>query len=545
MKKIFVIILSIFSFFCINVNKTYALNVIELNQERINLGINYTSILKLTYNTTGSSNVVWSSADPSIATVNNGIVTGKKIGTTYITASIGNSKATCIVNIIDDYIPITKIKTNTLSDEILINQTKKIPVTIEPSNATNKTLTYSSSNPDIVTVDQNGNITGKKVGNASISIYSPEYKTTYLVTVTDKIPLQSISINKTLEINEFATSKLTVTFSPSTATNKKITWKSSDTKIVTVDDSGNIKALAPGTANITVISNDGGYTSICKVTVKEISKELKNISLNKQELTLKVDEEETLTITYDPTYAKNKEIIWSSSDEKIATVENGKIKALKPGTVEIKAVSKEGNKEAICKLTVLAPPIESISFAKKEQTVYVGTDTILTTISVPVDSSLNNPIWTSSNEEIATIKDGILTAISVGEVTITISNEDGSIKAETLIKIIEKPREPLEIKIEGYNLNFKENIKTYTLSIGNEKTLNIKANIDTNKITIKGNNDLKNGSIITITINDKEKVTYIINIKKKENYTIYFIIAISILLFINIIRILLKNKKKK
>ena len=84
-------------------------------------------------------------------------------------------------------------------------------------------------------------------------------------------------------------------------------------------------------------------------------------------LSLKVDESETLSVNYDPSYASNKEITWSSSNKQIATVENGKITAKKPGTTEIKAVSKEGKYEATCKVTVLSAPIESIKFEKEEQ----------------------------------------------------------------------------------------------------------------------------------------------------------------------------------
>ena len=103
----------------------------------------------------------------------------------------------------------------------------------------------------------------------------------------------------------------------------------------------------------------------------------------------------------------------------------------------------------------------------------------------------------------------------------------------------------MNIKIEGYDLKFNPDIKIYTLEIGNESSLKISTNVDENKVRINGNQNLKDGSIITINITDEENIRYIINIKQKKDVTIYFIAAISILLLINLIRIMVKNKKKK
>ena len=92
-------------------------------------------------------------------------------------------------------------------------------------------------------------------------------------------------------------------------------------------------------------------------------------------------------------------------------------------------------------------------------------------------------------------------------------------------------------------MNFDPSIKNYKLKIGSENQLKI--NVNKEKYTVNGNQKLKDGSIITITVNEEEKVTYVINIKKKTNYTIYFIIVISLLLLLNLIRMLVKSKKKK
>lgn len=538
-KKIILVIIQILLLMGINNKKVYA--ALEISCDNMYLGVNYQQTLKAT----GASNKVeWKSSDQNVVTVSNGLITGKQTGTAYIRAQSGSEIDTCKITVIKDYVPVSNIQLESNEKTLTINEKIKINPTITPSNASNKVITYKSNNPSIAIVDASGNVTAKKVGTAHISA-SIEGKTTmYKVIVVDTIALKSITTKSSIEIKEQETAKLTVTYTPSNATNKKVTWKSSNTNIVTVDTNGNLKGISPGSATITIISNDGGHVATSKVTVIAIDKSLKGITLNKSELTLQMGNEETLTINYNPTYAENKNITWSSSDKKIAKVENGKITAIKPGTTEIKAISEDGNHEAICKLTVTSLPIESIIFEKEEQTIYIGAKTTLNTISTPKDTAINNPIWTSSDETIATVTNGIVTAKKTGKTTITISSQDGKITASTIVNVIEKPSEPLKIEVEGYELNFDKNKKTYTLTIGKESTLKIKTNIDSKKVTINGNRDLKNGSIITISIKEKEKITYIINIKKKQNYTIYFIAVISILLLLNIIRILLKNKKK-
>ena len=542
MKKYLLIIFSVLLMICISIKIVYA--NININYTELNIGIDVTQQLKLSGDVI--DNVSWSNSNDKIASINNGYVTGLSLGTTYITANRGAYSSTCKVNVISNYIAVNNISLPSNSGELLINETKNINAEVNPSNASNKKLFYSSSDSSVVSIDSSGNMTGNELGSAIITIVAENKSTSYKVNVVDKINLESISISpSTMNLTEGNTGKLSISFSPENATDKSITWKSSNTGIVTVDASGNIKAISAGNATITATSNDGGYTSSSKITVNPLNKSLKGISLNKTELTLTVGESENLSVSYNPSYASNKEVTWSSSNKNIATIDNGKVTAIKPGTTEIKVISNEGKYESVCKVTVLSPPIESIKFEQDEQTVYVGSVTSLKTISTPEDTMINDPIWTSSDETIATIDNGKLTALKVGKTTVTVSDNEGKVTASTEITVVEKPEDALMITIAGYNLNFDPSVKDYTLVIGNEKSLDIKVNRDDKKVIIGGNRDLQNGSIITITINEKPKTTYVINIRKKQSNIIYFIVIITVLLLINIIRILIKNKKRK
>ena len=545
MKKRIIVLLTILLF---GFNLKIVNAAIKINNDEISIGVNSS----YTLSTSGSetSNIKWSSTDSTIASVGetNGQVTGKKVGTTYITVTDGVNSDTCKINVINNYIAVTDIKTARGSVTLVLNETKNIGASVLPSNATNKSIKYSSNNPNIVSVDGSGNIKGLAVGSTYIFISAESKSISYKVTVVDNIKLEGISIDKTKEIKEGASDKLTVTYNPNNATNKAVSWKSSNTGIVTVDSNGNIKGIAPGSATITVTSNDGSHVATSKITVTAIDKTLKSISLNKKELKLDSGKTETLTVTYNPSNTDTKNVTWKSSDTEVATVDAaGKVTALKPGTAEIKATSEVGNYEATCKVTVTALPIKSIKFALEEQEMYLGDTKTLETIAEPTYSVITEPVWTSSDIGVISISEtGELTALALGTATITVSDKDGKITASTKVTVVNRPPEKLIITIEGYDINFKEEVTDYTLMIGKEDSLNIKTNLDPSNVVIGGNRDLQNGSIITITVNNNgTKQQYVLNIKKKATYTLYFIIIISVLLIANIIRIIIKNKKNK
>ena len=520
-------------------------NSISLHKNEITLGIGDSTTRYYDLSTElNSSNIVWTSSNEKVATVDSkGKITAISYGTAIITARINGVSSTCLVNVNNTYIAVNGIKLNKTNITMLIDSTETITATITPANASNKDIVWTSSNNEIVSVKPNGKITAKKIGTAVITASSSGYSTTCVVNVAKTINLKGISLNKTnLTIKENATQKLDVIYNPSNATNKKITWKSSNTNIVKVDSNGNITGVKPGSATITAVSNDGGYVATTKITVEQLSKKVSGISLDKEELNMVVGNEETLKATIKPSYAENKKIIWESSNESVATVKDGIITAKKAGTVEIKAITEDGKKEVICKVNVSNPPIESISFKEEQQTVYIGSTKTLITVSNPINSSIENPIWTSSNPKVATIKNGKLTALTEGETTITISNKEKTITASTTIKVIKKT---LDITIKGYNLKFDPNKKDYTLKIKNEDKLEISTTAKEGTYTINGNHKLKDGSIITITVNEKEKKTYIIKIKKRTNNIIFFTIVISLLLIVNLIRMIHKKIKTK
>ena len=137
---------------------------------------------------------------------------------------------------------------------------------------------------------------------------------------------------------------------------EKVAYISSDESVVKIDQEGNIEAIGTGTVTITVITEDDEEEYV--ITVIEPSKVVivKKIELSKTSLSLKVGEKHELTYKISPSNATNKEISWTSSDNKIATVENGIVEGLKNGTVTITA--KNGKASATCIVKVTGEPVK-------------------------------------------------------------------------------------------------------------------------------------------------------------------------------------------
>ena len=168
------------------------------------------------------------------------------------------------------------------------------------------------------------------------------------------VKVESVSLNTTsLTLVEGDSQSLTATVSPSNADNKKVSWSSSNSSVATVDDRGTVTAIAPGTATITAKTEDGGKTATCSVTVNSRVISVESVSLDKTELELIEGDKATLVATVLPENADNKNVIWNSSNEEIATVEDGVVTAIKEGEATITAKTEDGEKTATCSVTVI------------------------------------------------------------------------------------------------------------------------------------------------------------------------------------------------
>ncbi|MCR5100452.1 MAG: Ig-like domain-containing protein, partial [Butyrivibrio sp.] len=172
-------------------------------------------------------------------------------------------------------------------------------------------------------------------------------------TVEEKVAVTGIKASKSsIKIGKGGTYQLKSIIYPDNATDVTVTWKSDNTKIATVTGDGLVKAKKIGSTKITVTSNDGNYTATIKVKVVKTTK-VTGVKLNKSKKTLKVGKTYTLKATVKPKKATIKDVTWSSSNKKVATVDgNGKVTAKSKGTATITVKTKDGKYTATCKIKV-------------------------------------------------------------------------------------------------------------------------------------------------------------------------------------------------
>ena len=214
--------------------------------------------------------VVWTSSNEEVATVSDtGYVEICGVGTAVITVTAGNVKAACKITVpqLIDWIEFDEDEI-----ELKAGQTYQLKPYISLSDATNKKLKYTSSDTKVAEVSASGLVTAKSEGEAKIRAAatdgSDEYAVCY-VTVTGKAKVTGITLDRTsAEVKRGEKLTLNATVSPSYASNKKVVWKSANTKIATVDANGSVTAKAPGRTKITVTSSENSsYQASCTVTV--------------------------------------------------------------------------------------------------------------------------------------------------------------------------------------------------------------------------------------------------------------------------------------
>ena len=329
--------------------------------------------------------VAWSSSNPLVATVDaNGLVEAKKKGTATITVTAqdgSNRKDTCTIYVqsdghickaVNELESVHPYKNNTNEFwQYTVKNAKTLNVTFDTRTEMEEDYDYlyiyDSKNNQI------GKYTGKELAGKTLRITGDTvriklvsddggtawgFKVTSVKANVTNVKVTKITLNKaSANVERGKTLQLTATVTPTTATNKAVTWTSSNTKVATVSSSGKVTAKAVGTATITCTAKDGsGVKATCKVTVKKPVVKVSKITLNKTSASLIKGDTLALKATVTPATATNKAVIWKSSNTKIATVSStGKVTAKAAGTVTITCTAKDGSgKKATCRITVRA-----------------------------------------------------------------------------------------------------------------------------------------------------------------------------------------------
>ena len=237
----------------------------------------------------------------------------------------------------------------------------------------------------------------------------------------------------TLNMVEGDTQHISAIVSPKEATNPEITWTSGNTSVATVTGSGDVTAVSPGEAKITVAAMDGsGVTATCQVTVTKKVILVSKIELNEKTLRLKPDETYQLEAVVTPDDATYNHPKWVSSDVKVATVENGKVTAVAPGTANItaEAADESGVKSEACVVTVIEPKTMFAKFPDmviRQGQEYTNQAVWYGTVDAYADrEDVTESTWTSDNESVVAAAVGSIKGIAPGKANVTIADPDGN-----------------------------------------------------------------------------------------------------------------------
>lgn len=408
---------------------------ISLDKSAVSLPVGSTTTLKATVLPTTAllKDVEWSSTNSTVATVNsNGVISAHSPGNTTIIAKTvdGGYTATCHITVVT---LVTEIVLNHTLLELYTGESSTLTATVLPKNASVKDVIWESSNTSVATIDNSGNITPITAGTTTITAIAKDSsgkKATCTITVLQHA--ESVTMNyETLTLNVGTTEQLTAIVNPVDASNKIVTWESSNDNIVSVDQKGLIHALAKGNAQITATSEDCGKRAVCKIEVKQF---VKSIVLNHTTATLNVDESVKLEATINPDDADNKSVLWQSSNSLIASVnQEGLVRAIAPGTVTISVTAQDGSDVAAKSVITVKQSVSSISLNSSSLNLGIGDIGSLVVTMTPNNASNTNFMVTSSNTSVATVtrsgQSVIVTTVGLGSSTITVTSEDGGHKA--------------------------------------------------------------------------------------------------------------------
>lgn len=330
-------------------------------------------------------------------------------------------------------VAVTGVSLSKTSLSLVEGGSETLTATVTPSNATNKAVSWKSSDATIASVDNSGKVTAVKAGSATITVTTTDGSKTATCSVTvtaNSVAVTGITIDKT-GISKVAgeTEKLSATVTPANATDKKVTWTTSDANVATVDESGNVTAVAAGSATITAKAGD--KTATCKVTVTAKEIVLNEIVVDPATKEVKEGETFELTVKFLPEGAEAKPVSWRSTNPEVATVEGGTVTTLKAGKTKIFAQVDGTEIEASCDLTVTQDPtLRGIEFASDRFGVEIGNPKKLELIFTPDYADNKVVTFSSSDPSVATVNaDGIVNGLSQGETTITAKSMEGGFEA--------------------------------------------------------------------------------------------------------------------
>lgn len=301
-----------------------------------------------------------------------------------------------------------------------------------PENTTPEIYIWSSSNPDIVSLELSGpklknccKVTALKDGETDITVSTENGINASCHIVISEVEITKIELNNNdVELLIGENKELTAKVTPDNASFKDLSYISSDKSVAKVGANGIIEALKPGECQIKVSNHDGKITAICNVKV--IPNEVTNLILNQNKLNIEQGDTYKFETTIEPTIATDKTVTWVSSDENIAKIDaDGTLTAVNVGECTITATSSNVEVKDECSVKVIPVSVKGLELNKTSSKILIGSNETLTATILPSNANNKKVSWGTSNATVAIVDNGVVTGLSAGNATITVTAEDG------------------------------------------------------------------------------------------------------------------------
>ena len=349
---------------------------------------------------------------------------------------------------------------------------------LEPENADAKSLVWSSSDPDVATVSA-GVVHALRAGSAVITVTSEDgnAKAECAVTVVcDLLGVRLENHSYSLKIGETLKLGSRVLFYPDRASDKSVGWSSSDTKVATVTETGDVTAVASGTAEIRVTSvANAELYDVCTVEV-----DIADLVLNATSLDMVVEDTFDL-VASEPSGVPVAGVNWTTTDADVASVDgNGHVVALSAGNAVIYATTQKGGHQAFCTVNV-RNKVDKITMSQSSADLLIGGgDLALSVELVPKEAAdYVTIVWASRDETVATVdQSGKVTPLSCGTAVITASTTDGKV-FDTCTVSVKQPVTAVSLSPETQILwtNGEHNVGTVTVTLfpdnADDKSFNV------------------------------------------------------------------------
>lgn len=372
--------------------------------------------------------VTWATSNPAVATVANGVITALTPGNVTITATTSNGiSATCAVTVNRPVIMPSSITVAPTSLSLIKGDKRTLTATVLPSDADDKSVTWSSSNPNIVTVNGNGEISGVGAGTATVTASTVNgLKATCDLTIIEPYPTSI-----TLSVSEVSrpcgwTFAVIPTLLPANCADKSLTWSSADPSIADVDGNGLISFKQPGQTIVTA-TTAGGLSATCNVNVEHIYPESFNISPSNVEMM--EGEEISLSLQFYPATTTARTIEWIVANPSVAQISaEGIVRSLSVGETLITGKTVNGYVATVMvRVKQEVIPVESVTISPSTlELKKIGEEEDLTVEILPQNATDKTLTWTSSNIFVASVDNGHVKALSLGSCTITATAPSGA-----------------------------------------------------------------------------------------------------------------------